>query len=224
MKLSREYGGWISTILIFSLTIGIIAIKKGNIIDSVIFWAPIFLGISIFDVRIRDIIKDKNSTLILSIATIVGIFSIIIDFLLLIVYLLFLIIFFTRPYFKKIRKMYINTVLGMIALVLSFFVTLHFNDINALPFSIALLVYIIGAEFTVTSFLSRSKLLLTYNIVPIFFILFNPFYSVFGISLLRIVLTIKSEKLKYIGIGESIFLLIIVTYSIVLSLIGINLM
>lgn len=224
MKVSREYGGWISTILIFSLTIGIVIIKRGNIIDSIIFWAPILLGISIFDVSIRDTIKDKYATAILFIAIIIGIFAILIDFLFLIIYLLFLIIFFTRSYFKKIRKMYINTVFGMIALVLSFFITLRFAGINAVSFSIALLVYIIGAEFTVRSFLYKSKQLLAYNIVPIFFILFNPFYLIFSISLLRIALAKGSDKLKYVGIGESILLLVIVIYVILLSLLGINLM
>ncbi|MGC8497286.1 MAG: hypothetical protein ACP5NL_04735 [Thermoplasmata archaeon] len=223
LKVSREYGGWISTILIFGLTIGIVIIKRGNIIDSIIFWIPIFLGISIFDANIRNITNDKYVIAILFIATIIGVLSILIDFLFLITYLLFLIIFFSRPYFKKIRKTYINTALGMIALVLSFFITLHFAGINAAFFSIALLGYMIGAEFTVSSFLHKSKQLLAYNIVPVFFILLNPFYLIFSISLLRIALTIKSDKLKYVGIGESIFLLVIVVYVIILSLLGINL-
>jgi hypothetical protein len=194
MKISREYGGWISTILIFSLTTGLIIIKRGDIIDTVIFWVPIFFGISIFDVSIRDIIKDKYATFILFIATIIGIFAILIYSLFLLIYLLFLIILLTRPYFKHIKKMYITTVLGMVALVLSFFLTLHFTGIYAIPFSFALLAYLIGAEFTVRSFLRKSRPLLAYNIVPILFILFSPFYLIFSVSLLRIGLTIRSTE------------------------------
>lgn len=224
MKISREYGGWVSSTLIFSLALGIILVKRENFIDTIFFWAPIFFGITIFDVSIMNISKDKYAATILVIAAIIGIFSIMIYFLMLFVYLLFLLIFFSRPYFRKIKRMYINTVLGMFALVLSFFLTMHFMGINAIFFSIALFAYLIGAEFTVRSFLHRSKRLLVYNILPMFFIIFNPFYLIFSISLFRIPVAVKFNRLKYVGIAESMLLLIIVIYMILLSLLKINAM
>lgn len=203
IKLSREYGGWVTLTLTFVLFLFYSYINKDY--KGLIFWVPAFLGISIFDRNFFEI--NKITLFFLSIIILFSLISIFLYFFVLIPYTLFLISYFLRQ--RRIST-YLVTLFGLSGEILLLFFSLKFLGLETLiPFFI--LIYLYGAQFGVSSFIKGNFTLSLYNILPAFLIIFG--YPIFLVSLIRL-FYFKIKKIKTIGLIESFSYLAVIVYFI----------
>ncbi|MGC9122935.1 MAG: hypothetical protein ACP5IB_02530 [Thermoplasmata archaeon] len=206
MKISKEYGGWITTSMSFVL-ITFYSISKENIIP-LMFWIPVFIGLLLFDTKLKNL--DKTSSISILSGIIFSLISILLFYFIIIPYLIFLLSYIFK--YKKFYN-YIVTFFGLLGLSSMIYFTLYFLKINFLDNSIFLLLYLYGAEFGVRSYLNKKFHYSLYNIIPIVIsIFFNP---IFLLSSVRFIY-FKIKRIKYIGIIESIMYSTIIIYFIII--------
>ncbi|MEM0502095.1 MAG: hypothetical protein QXE07_00995 [Thermoplasmata archaeon] len=206
MKISKEFGGWITSILTFILSIHY-SIAGGFIFQTIIFWIPVFLGLMMFDTHLNEFkIQEIILTLI---ALFAALYSIYIYIYLFIPYTLFLFSY----YLKTIKfKNYMVTLTGIFgeSLMLLFSSSFSGKIVILIPFLI--FIYLYGAEFGVRSFLKKNVYYSFYNFLPAA-ISIPLGFPIFSISILRLIY-FKIKKIKIIGIFETILYTIIVLFLI----------
>ena len=208
MKISREYGGWITTSLSFLLVI-IYSLNIKLNLSLIIFWIPVFAGLALFDLNLKEM--DKTSDILIFVGIIFSVFSIILYCYIIIPYLLFFISYLFK---HKRYSNYLVTLTGLSGQVFMVFLSLHFSGINFTENSILLFLYLYGAEFAVKSFIKKKFSYSLYNLIP--FALSIIFTHIFIISIFRLSY-FKFRKIKSIGIMETILYSVIVIYFIFIS-------
>ena len=214
MKRPVEHGSVYTSVILGASSISL-AIFLSKDYLSALYWVPIWMGLFLFDVPIKKIWKSRRElTWLITIAAI-SIFVVFTNHTLIIPYAFFLVVYGLRPFFASRRLNYIDTIIGMLAYTLLFTFTVNMIDFNGLLLIISLSIFMIGSEFAVRSKLSRKRVLLAYEIVPVLLILLNPFFAVYSLSLVRIPVTLGAKSLRTIGMTETMLLLVV---TIVLSI------
>jgi hypothetical protein len=220
VKKPVEHGNVITSIIlgIFSISI---AIATRRDIYSILFWVPIWMGLFLYDVPFKKVWKSRNDLVWLVIIFLISIYSIYINILLIIPYIIFLLDYALRLYLASRRLNYIGTVLGMLAFIILFTETAQISGLKEIYLLVSMFVFMVGSEFTVNAVLSRKRILLLYDIVPVALAVLNPLFLVFSVSLLRIPIAFRARGLRTIGITETSLLLIVTATISLLYLIGI---
>lgn len=209
MKKPVEHGNVISSIIlgIFSVSIAIVSRRD---FYSILFWVPIWMGLFLYDVPFRRLWKNRMDAIWMVIIFLISVFSIYVNVLLIIPYIIFLIDYALRLYLASRRLNYLGTVLGMFAFVFLFIQTVHITGFKEIYLLISIFVFIVGSEFTVNAVISKRRILLLYDIVPVLLMLLNPLFLVFSVSLVRIPVALKANGLRAIGITETSMLFIVI--------------
>ncbi len=159
--ISKEFGGWITTFLTFLLSLGYYLIYDNLIFMLIIFWIPVFLGLMLFDLKLKNL--NKFEILLLILALIFGSISIIENIYLIIPYLFYIISYLLRQ--KKVDNAFI-TLFGLIGQSSMFYFSLNFIHFHLFYLSFLLFIYLYGAEFGIKSFIKKNLLYSFYNFIP----------------------------------------------------------
>jgi len=198
-----EFGAWITT---YSLFLFSLLLYKN--IYVLIFWIPLLSGLIAMD------FKKGIDKIALLISFIFSIISILIFYYFIIPYAFFLLVYiFKNGIFKR---SYLKAISGLVGMILNFYLTSIYFSHNTYLYSIFLFLFMVGSEFTVRSIIRKNSFYLLYNIIPIFFIFLNPMNAIFSLSLVRIPLGIKRVKIKWVGITESLILIVLLTISLII--------
>lgn len=212
MRKPVEHGNTTTSIILGASSIIIAILTKMEVI-SILFWVPIWLGLFLYDVPIRRVVRSHEDTLMFLLIVIISIFSIYLSHFLIFPYLIFLATYAARNRLAAMKLNFIGTGLGIFAYVLLFATTSGLQGHYYFLLVPSLFAYMIGSEFTVRSKLKRDRWLLVYDLFPPILSLLNPVFVVFSLSLVRIPVAIRSKGLKPVGITETL-LLVAVTFTI----------
>ena len=220
MKKPAEHGNVITSIIlgIFSISI---AITTRRDLYSILFWIPIWMGLFLYDVPFKRVWKSRMDLAWMAIIFLISIYSIYVNMLLIFPYIVFLFDYSLRLSLASKRLNYIGTVLGMLAFVILFTETAQISGFKEIYLLVSMFVFMVGSEFTVNAVLSKRRMLLLYDIVPVAFAFLNPLFLIFSISLVRIPIAFRARGLRTIGITETSLLLIVTATISLFYMIGI---
>ena len=220
MKKPAEHGNVITSIIlgIFSISI---AITTRRDLYSILFWIPIWMGLFLYDVPFKRVWKSRMDLAWMAIIFLISIYSIYVNMLLIFPDIIFLFDYSLRLYLASKRLNYIGTVLGMLAFVILFTETAQISGFKEIYLLVSMFVFMVGSEFTVNAVLSKRRMLLLYDIVPVPFAFLNPLFLIFSISLVRIPIAFRARGLRTIGITETSLLLIVTATISLFYMIGI---
>ncbi|MGC9138201.1 MAG: hypothetical protein ACP5G5_04255 [Thermoplasmata archaeon] len=199
MKISREYGGWVTASLTFILSLSL-CFKSGRIsIVCIIIWIPVFIGLIFFD-------NNKDEIPVYMKITIVILFVI---SLFLFIYIIIPYSFFLSSYVLKHKRMknYLVTLTGIAGESLMLAVSMSISGYSSFYVPALIFIYLYGAEFGVQSFIRRNFYVSLYNILPAIFFILG--YSAFIICLVRLSY-FKLKNIKILGVLETMLYAIII--------------
>lgn len=207
MRKPAEHGNVIS-----SIVLGVTSVLNGIILGrnyySVIFWAPIWAGLFLYDVPISRLLRERENIIVVFIIGISAIISVILNLWLLIPYALFFIVYSLRIYLVKRRANFVGVALGLLGYALLFSSSWLKPGKELLIITITLFVFLLGSEFLVRSVVRKKRYLSFYNFITLTFVLFNPIFLLYSISLVRIISAYTINRIKTIGIIESTLLVL----------------
>jgi len=188
---------------ISSIVVGIV-VKHDYLI--ILYWVPVWMGLFIYDVPLRMVYKSRLDTYWLATIVFISLLVIVLNVLLILPYSIFLFIYVGRLILAKKRMNQIGNSLGILGYVILFIMTMGKIDHESLVLMISFFLFMLGSEFTVRSVKTRNRWLLIYNVIPAFFVLANPAFGIYALSILRIPVALVSKKVKTIGMIETLFL------------------
>lgn len=206
MHRPKEHGNVISSVVLgaFSIFNGIILQKN---FLSIIFWIPIWLGLFLYDDPINNILHKENLILFFMIVF-TAIISILYNIFLLIPYLVFFFVYFSRIFFSKKRAGYTSVILGLFGYSTLFSFSWLAPGRESIVITITLFLFMLGSEFLVRSVIKKKRYLSFYNFITLLFIFLNPVFLIYTTSIPRVIFAYTINKVKIIGILESILLII----------------
>lgn len=207
MRKPAEHGNVISS-TILGATAVINAILLHRDLYSIIFWAPIWMGLFIFDIPLSKLLKNYENMIIIILIAISSIISIAQNTWIILPYALFFITYSTRLYLTRKKMNFISVAIGILGYTVLFSMSWLVIGYEFLIISGTLFLFMLGSEFLVRAVLQKRPYLLLYNLITILFILVNPSFIFYMTSLIRILTGKKVKKIKTIGLIESFLLLI----------------
>lgn len=208
--LSREYGGWVTTILTFIFSISIYLIFDKNLLYLIIFWIPVLIGLTFYDLRINEVSLFYLFFILIGIAF--AILSLIFLYYFIVPYSLFLLSYLLR--IKKINNIFV-TLTGLMGQVLMLYYSLVYIGFHSYLFIIMLFLYLYGSEFGVRSFIKKNFYYSIYNLIPFFISLIT--YPIFFLAILRL-FYFKIKNIKFVGVSESTLYAVIITFFLIRAL------
>ncbi len=198
-----EYGAWVTAYSLFLFSLFIY-----REITLTIFWIPLLSGLIILD------FNGKIKKIFFIISFIFSLISVGIYYFFFFSYIFFLLIYIFKN--RIFKRSYVKAIMGIAGIVLSFYTTSIYFSHNTYLFSLLLFLFMIGSEFTVRSIITKNKVYLLYNLIPLTFIFLNPLNVIFSLSIIRIPLGIKGIKIKWVGISESLILIALLSISLII--------
>lgn len=211
MRKPAEHGNTFTSV-IFGVSSVILAIMIRRDFYSVIFWIPIWIGLFLYDIPLKRVLRSIQDTLWLGLIILISLVAIYIDVFLLVPYLIFFSVYGLRNYLVSKRVNFAGTALGILAFTVLFVETIGLSGYSSLFLATSIFVYMIGSEFTVRARLKKNKWLLVYDVLPASLFILNPVFLVFSLSVIRIPVALKSKDLKLVGMTEAILLLTVTVF------------
>ncbi len=167
------------------------------------------MGLFLYDVPFMRIWKSKEDILWIGLIVIISAVSLYISPFLIIPYAIFFVAYALRIFLASKRLNFVGTALGILAYVILFVETINLGGTKSLILIASLFLFMLGSEFTVKAKLSRTRILLAYDFLPVFLIVLSPIFLIFTLSILRIPVALKTRGLKFVGMAETSLLLIV---------------